>query len=90
LELRESANKRREARFVILAIQPCSVPSLGIHLHGKIKETGTRAGLETHTSNELLASGARPILQKEIVLEQGTVRRNSMKSFVEMDKYGDL
>jgi hypothetical protein len=75
---------------MVLAIEPCFVPSLGIHHHGKIKEAGVRAGLETHTSNELLASGARPILQEEIVLEQGKVRRNSMKSFVEMEKYGDL
>jgi hypothetical protein len=49
LEFRESAHKGREARFMILVVESCPVPSLKRSLHRKIKEVSARAGLKTHT-----------------------------------------
>jgi hypothetical protein len=37
LELRESAYKRREARLMILAIEPCPMPPPERGFHGKVK-----------------------------------------------------
>jgi hypothetical protein len=38
-------------------------PSLKGSLHWKVKEASARAGLETHTPNNLVVSGARLISQ---------------------------
>jgi hypothetical protein len=89
LEPRESANKGREAWFMVLTIEPCPVPSPERSLHGKIEKADARACLKTHTSNDLLISNARLIFEKKN-LEQGKVRENSKKSFTEMDKYDNL
>jgi hypothetical protein len=77
LELRESGNKGKQARFVVLTVEPYSMSSPKRSLHGKVKETGARVGLMTHGSNELLISGARLIFQEKIVPEQGKDRGNS-------------
>jgi hypothetical protein len=42
----------------------------------KVKETGARASLKTHTSNNLLVSGTRLIFQEEIVLKEREIRKN--------------
>jgi hypothetical protein len=47
VKLGELAHKRREARFMILAIEPCLMPSPKRSFQGKINEANTRAGLET-------------------------------------------
>jgi hypothetical protein len=59
LKFRESAYKRREARFMVLAVEPCPVPSLKRSLYRKVKEVGTREGLKTHAPNNLTVSGTR-------------------------------
>jgi hypothetical protein len=61
LEFRESAYKGREARFMVFAVEPCSVQSSKRSLHRKIKEVVARAGLKTHTPNNLTVSGTRLI-----------------------------
>jgi hypothetical protein len=49
-----------------------------------------RAGLESYAPNNLLISGTRLVLHKEVVLEQWKIRRNSKKSFAKVDKDYDL
>jgi hypothetical protein len=71
LEFMELAHKGRKARFIILAVEPCLVPSLKRNLHRKIKEASTRADLKTHTPNDLTVSGTRLIFQEKVILEQG-------------------
>jgi hypothetical protein len=53
LEFRESTHKGREARFMILAIEPHLMPSLKRSLRRNVKEAGTRVGLKTHTPKAL-------------------------------------
>jgi hypothetical protein len=69
LKFRESANKRREAGFMVLIVEPCPVPSLKGSLHRKVKEASTRAGLETHTPDNLVVSGTRVVFQEKVILE---------------------
>jgi hypothetical protein len=57
LKFRESAYKGREAWFMVLIVEPHFVPSLKRGFHGKFKKADTRAGLKTHTPNNLLVSG---------------------------------
>jgi hypothetical protein len=49
LELKELAYNGREARFMILTVEPCDMPSPERILHGKTKETNTRSSLEACT-----------------------------------------
>jgi hypothetical protein len=90
LELVELAYKRREARFMVLTIKLGHMPSLERSLHRKVGEAGARAGLKTHTPNNLSVSGTRLVFQEIIVLEQGKIGGNSMKSFAEMDEDDNL
>jgi hypothetical protein len=48
-ELEESANKGREARFMVFGIKPGLVPSLERSLHWQIQEAVARARLEAYT-----------------------------------------
>jgi hypothetical protein len=64
VELVESAHKGREARFMILAIEPCHVPSPKRSFQGKVKEASTRVGLETYAHNNLLVGGTQMVLQE--------------------------
>jgi hypothetical protein len=45
LELRESSHERGEARFMVLTVEPYSVPSLERILQGKVEEASTRLSL---------------------------------------------
>jgi hypothetical protein len=65
LEFRESAYKGREARFMVLVVEPRPVPSLKKSLHRKIKEAGARTGLKTHTLNNLTVGGTQSIFQEK-------------------------
>jgi hypothetical protein len=49
LEFRESTHKGREARFMILTVEPRPVPSLKRSHHRKIKEASVRTTLKTNT-----------------------------------------
>jgi hypothetical protein len=42
--------------------------------------------LKTYTPKNLSVSGARLVFQEKIFLEQGKIRGNSKKWFIEMDK----
>jgi hypothetical protein len=66
LKLRESANKRREARFMVLTVEPCPVPSQERSFHGKVKEASVRVGFKTCASNSLFIGSARLIFQEKI------------------------
>jgi hypothetical protein len=68
LELWELTNKRREAGFMILIIEPCPMPSMKRCFQVKFMNAGTRTGLETHAPNNLSVSGTRLIFQ-EVVLK---------------------
>jgi hypothetical protein len=69
LELEESAYKSREAGFVVLTIEPCSVPSPESSFQRKVEEACVRAGLKTYSPNNLLVSGTRLVFQEEVVFE---------------------
>jgi hypothetical protein len=90
LKFREPAYKRREVGFMVLVVEPCLVPSPKGSLHQKVKEAGTRAGLETHAPNNLTISGTRLVFQEKVILQQRKIRRNAKKCFTEMDEDGDL
>jgi hypothetical protein len=90
LKFRESAYERRVAGFVVLAVEPCHVPSPKGSLHRKIKEASARAGLETQTLDNLAVSNTRLIFQEKVVFEQRGIRQNAKKCFREMNKDGDL
>jgi hypothetical protein len=45
LELGKLAYEGREAGFMVLIVEPCSMPSAKRIFQGEIKETSTRAGL---------------------------------------------
>jgi hypothetical protein len=45
LELRESSHEGGMARFIILAVEPCSVQSPERILQGKVKKTSTGSSL---------------------------------------------
>jgi hypothetical protein len=76
LELGEPAYEWREASFMVLAIEPCHMPSLKRGFHEKIKEASTRVSLKTYAPNDLSVGGTRLILQEEIIFEQRDVGRN--------------
>jgi hypothetical protein len=44
---------------VVLAVEPRPVPSPKGSFHRKVEEAGTRAGLETHPSDNFTVSGTR-------------------------------
>jgi hypothetical protein len=75
---------------VVLAVEPCLVPSREGSLHRKVKEAGVRVGLETRAPDNLAVSSAWLIFQEKIVFEQREIRRNAMECFTEMDKYSGL
>jgi hypothetical protein len=77
LELGEPAYERREARFMVLTIEPCPVTSPKRGFQGKIKEVSARASLKTYAPNDLSVGSTRLILQEEIIFEQREVWRNS-------------
>jgi hypothetical protein len=90
LELRETAYKGREARFMVLLIKRGHMPSPERSLQRKVEEANTRADLKTYTPNTLSVSGAWLVFQEKIVLEQGKIWGNSKESFTEMDEDDDL
>jgi hypothetical protein len=45
LELGESSHEGRGARFMVLIVEPCFVPSLERIHQGKVEKTSTRLGL---------------------------------------------
>jgi hypothetical protein len=77
LKFRESAYKGREVWFMVLTVEPCSVPSPKRGIHGKFKKADVRTGLMTHTPNDLSVSGTWLISQEKIIIEQREVRRDS-------------
>jgi hypothetical protein len=89
LKFWEPAYERREAGFVVLTLEPRFVPSSKGSLHWKFKEAGTRAGLETHTIDNLAISGTRLVFQ-EVIFEQRKIRRNTKKCLTKMEKDYDL
>jgi hypothetical protein len=90
LELGESANKRGEIGFMVLAIEPCPMPSLQGSFQSKVQKDGVRAGLKTYAPDDFLVRSARLILQEKVVFEQRKVRTNSSEGFAKMNKDDDL
>jgi hypothetical protein len=73
LELEWSTYKRREGRLMVLAIEPCPMPSLEKSFQRKVEEASVRAGLKTYTPNNLSVSGTRVIFREKVVFEQREV-----------------
>jgi hypothetical protein len=76
LELEELAYKWREAGFVVLAIEPCSVPSPDRSFQRKVDKANARAGLQTYSPNNLSVSGTRLVFQEEVFFEQREIGKN--------------
>jgi hypothetical protein len=76
LELGEPAYKWREVRFVVLAIEPCSVPSPERSFQRKVEEASARMGLKTYSPNNLSVSDTQLVFQEEVVFEQREIGRN--------------
>jgi hypothetical protein len=55
----------REAGFMVLATEPRPMPSSKGGLHREVEEASVRAGLETHTSDNLVVSGARTNISRK-------------------------
>jgi hypothetical protein len=79
--LKESAHGRGEVGLMVLTVEPRPVPSPKGGLYWEVKEVGARAGLEAHTSDNLVVSSARLIFQ-EVALENRKIRRNAKKCFM--------
>jgi hypothetical protein len=90
LELEKLAYEGREVGFVVLIVEPCSMPSPEGILQGEIKKISTRVGLLAYASYNFSVGCARLVLQEELVFEQGEVWRNPKISLTEMDKNGNL
>jgi hypothetical protein len=90
IELRKLAYEGREAGFMVLTVEPCSVPSSERIFQGEIKKTSTRAGLKAYASYNFSICCARLVFQEEVVFEQGEVWRNPKISLTKMDKDDDL
>jgi hypothetical protein len=69
LILKESANKKREARFMVFSIKLGFVPSPERSFHGEVKEASTRASLEINAPNDVLVIGTWLVFQEKIILE---------------------
>jgi hypothetical protein len=90
LKFRESAYKRREARFLVFTLEPRPMPSPKRSLHREIKKAGVRVSSKAHTPNSLTVSSTWLIFQEKVILEQGKIRRDFKKCFAKMDEDGDL
>jgi hypothetical protein len=62
LELGELAYERREAGFMVLAIDPFLVPSQKRGFQGNVEEASARVSLKTYAPNDLLVGGTQLIL----------------------------
>jgi hypothetical protein len=69
LELGEPAYEQREARFMILTMEPYLVPSPKRGFQGKVEEASARASLETYAPNDVSVGDAQLILEEEIIFE---------------------
>jgi hypothetical protein len=49
-----------------------------------------RAGLETHTSDNLAVSDVRLVFKEKVILEQRKIRRNAKKCITKMDEDSNL
>jgi hypothetical protein len=76
LEFKKSDDEGVEEGFVVLAIEPCTVPSLERRFHRKIEKTSTRVSLEAYASYNFPVRGARLVLQEKVIFEQCEVGRN--------------
>jgi hypothetical protein len=90
LELGELAYEGGEARFRVLVVEPCPMPTLEGIFQRKIQKTSTRVSLEANAAYDHPVCGTRLVFQEEIVFDQGKIWRNPKIGFVEMDKNGDL
>jgi hypothetical protein len=89
-EFRESTDKGGKAGFVVLVVEPCSMPSSERRFQRKIEKTSRRASLEAYTPYNFPVGGARLVLEEKVFFEQWEVGRNPQKSFIEVDKDGSL
>jgi hypothetical protein len=71
LELGESANERREDKFMVLVVELGPMPSLEGSFQRKVQEAGARAGLKTYAPNDFLVRGACLIIQEKDFLIRG-------------------
>jgi hypothetical protein len=90
VELKELAREGGEARFMILTIELCPMPSPKRSFQGKVKKTITRLSLEAYTPNNLPVGSTQLVLQEKVVFEESEVRRNPEEEFTKMDEKGNL
>jgi hypothetical protein len=75
---------------MILATEPCLVPSPKRSFQGKNEKASTRATLVAYTPDNLPVGSTQLVLQEKIVSEEREVRRNPKENFTKMDENGNL
>jgi hypothetical protein len=59
LEFKDSADKGREARFMVLTIEPSPMPSSKRSFQGEVEEANTWASLKTDSPDNLAVGSTR-------------------------------
>jgi hypothetical protein len=62
LEFEKSTDEGWEVRFMVLAIEPCTVPSPKRRFQRKIKKTSMRSSLEAYAPYDFFVGGAQLVL----------------------------
>jgi hypothetical protein len=68
--LTPNPNEGREARFMVLTIEPSLIPSLERSFNGEVKKAAIGVSLETNAPDDFSVTGARLIFRGKIILEQ--------------------
>jgi hypothetical protein len=69
LKFREAVHEGGDDGFMVFAVKPCPMPSPKRRLHWKIEKATERMSLKPNGSDNLSATSAWLIIQKEVVFK---------------------
>jgi hypothetical protein len=75
---------------MVLTVELGAMPSSKRDFQRKIKEAGTRAGLETYAPDNLPVGRTWLVFQEKIAFEYWEIWRNAKEGFTKMDENSDL
>jgi hypothetical protein len=61
---------------MVLAIEPCPMPSPERSFQRKVEEASARVGLKTYSPNNLSVSSTQLIIQEKVIFEHREIMRN--------------
>jgi hypothetical protein len=70
MEFRESSYEGREARFMVLIVEPCSMSSPERILQRKVKKSSMSSSLLAYATYDFVICSARLVFQEEIILSK--------------------